>query len=91
MILAAIIATLSFSQAPVNEPTDQEIAVATGRSRGGSGTFAPAFNYLQIETIAKNIGSYADDQIMVTMPFRQESVQMKPILVVKQNGLKACR
>lgn len=46
---------------------------------------------VKYEAVARKNGSCAEYQITNTMPFPPNNVQLKPILVVDPNGVKACR
>jgi len=114
ILLAATSVTVSFAQAPGNEPTKQEVERAY-RSRGGGSLISRArwriqkvrgwtleFSHVQDEkytgvviakylAVAKKNGLCAEYHIADTVIFTQPNPQMKPMLVVDSEGLKACR
>jgi hypothetical protein len=51
----------------------------------------PGVITLKYEAVAKKSRSCADYEITDTMPLTPANPQMKPILVVDSNGVKACR
>lgn len=52
---------------------------------------SPGVMTVKYEAVAKKNGSCAEYQITDTMPFPPNKVQLRPILVVDPNGVKACR
>jgi len=52
---------------------------------------SPGVMTLKYEAVAKKNGSCAAYEITDTMPFPPANPQMKPILLVDPNGVKACR